>query len=391
MQTRFLSLHSPHARAYKLPKEAKEPLFCCGARHKSANYHKRTVHQQHTKIYWKDHPQASFILRRNTVTSLFHCPKCDKSWAMATPIRNHIFYKCEGYAQYRSSASATGGGLDADQSASSMDSSDSSVDADAASMQGPEVGSESGDGMDMRPSSNDYNSQRTDNTSLSASSTIENTSVDRRSHVQVLERLSSPNYQAKSAPEKATYLTPVLRPAIWSPVAGTSSTADTIPTARGRYSAAFDCGRPLILTPELSRSASSSSKSSARTVPDDVCLGSRATPYSFKPDPDAAYVSSLASRTVLSGAGTSSSYHQGRSASQEVEDCGVRAFLDSLPRRLGSAAPLFYKLGISSHADLDLLCTMPETWQEVGSVLQAGGITMIEWLMVKEALRLRAM
>lgn len=107
------------------PKEAKEPLFCCGTSHKSANYHKRTAHQQHTKIYFKGHPEAGFILRRNPVTTLFHCPKCDKSWAMATPVRvsarilgccrkkvtdvpvvqSHIFRKCAGYAQYRSLSS----------------------------------------------------------------------------------------------------------------------------------------------------------------------------------------------------------------------------------------------------------------------------------------------
>ncbi len=69
------------------PKEAKEPLFCCGTSHKSANYHKRTAHQQHTKIYFKGYPEAGFILRRNPITTLFHCPKCNKSWAMATPIR----------------------------------------------------------------------------------------------------------------------------------------------------------------------------------------------------------------------------------------------------------------------------------------------------------------
>lgn len=114
-----------HDASHHRPKEAKEPLFCCGTSHKSANYHKRTAHQQHTKIYFKGHPEAGFILRRNPVTTLFHCPKCDKSWAMATPIRvsgrileccqkkmidapfvqSHIFRKCAGYAQYRSLSS----------------------------------------------------------------------------------------------------------------------------------------------------------------------------------------------------------------------------------------------------------------------------------------------
>ncbi|KAI9060482.1 hypothetical protein FKP32DRAFT_1025970 [Trametes sanguinea] len=383
-----------------MPKEAKEPLFCCGAHHKSANYHKRTVHQQHTKIYWKDNPQASFILRRNTVTSLFHCPKCDKSWAMATPIRNHIFQKCAGYAQYRSSASATGGGLDADQSTSSMDSSDSLVEVDE-SMQEPEVIPEPGNVIESndpgRRTKAILDASFSDGSSSSASNTDESISVERPPLVSVLEGLAPPNYLTKSAMANVTYPTPVLRPAIWSPVAGTSSTAAISPSTgtllnrRGRQEVASDRGQPPALTPELTRSASSSSKSSARTIPDDVCPVYRATPYSFKPDPDAAYTSNFITRSGLLGAETSSSSSQGRSMSYDAEECDVRAFLDSLPRRLGYAAPLFYKLGISSHADLDLLCTMPETWKEVGAVLQAGGITMIEWFMVKEALRLRAL
>ncbi|KAM5535869.1 hypothetical protein V8D89_010487 [Ganoderma adspersum] len=91
-----------------MPKEPKsEPLFCCGELHKSANYHKRTVHQKYTKIYFKHHPDASFLLKRNPKTCLFHCPECDKGWAMATPVRNHIFQRCEGYVTYRSPISGT--------------------------------------------------------------------------------------------------------------------------------------------------------------------------------------------------------------------------------------------------------------------------------------------
>lgn len=87
----FSALDISSSRVVGRPKEPKsEPLFCCGELHKSANYHKRTVHQKYTKIYFKHHPDASFLLKRNPKTCLFHCPQCDKGWAMATPVRVSI-------------------------------------------------------------------------------------------------------------------------------------------------------------------------------------------------------------------------------------------------------------------------------------------------------------
>lgn len=47
-------------------------------------------------------------------------------------------------------------------------------------------------------------------------------------------------------------------------------------------------------------------------------------------------------------------------------------------------------LGLVTDADLDLVCTMPDAWDELGDLLRSSGMSVIEWLMVKEAFKARA-
>ncbi|KAI0334043.1 hypothetical protein GY45DRAFT_1367879 [Cubamyces sp. BRFM 1775] len=376
--------------------EAKEPIFCCGAHHKSANYHRRTVHQQHTKIYFKGHPLASFVLRRNPATSLFHCPHCDRSWAMATPIRHHIFQRCEGYAQYRSSIADKGAGeIDANQSMSSIDSEDdiplsSASRADDASSQAktemdtndaaqPVVDTNS-DSAKQRPGS----SGGTPETPVTGPERIEADAVD------VVE---SP--QDSPTLEKGLGFAPTLRPAIWSPVesrapplSATSSTRTLVDAGIPTLSFAGRQPQALSSAPDLTRSASCSSKSSVLTVPDDVFADTH--PVRVKADPeDAAAMSRIISRYLPAQA-------EPLASPCSIQSCllgqpaAVQRFLEGLRRPLGHAAPLFRKMGLVTEEDLDLICTMPETWNEVGAVLQAGGVTTIEWLMVKEAFKSKA-
>nr|VWP01783.1 Cation-transporting ATPase (EC [Ganoderma boninense] len=68
----------------------------------------------------------------------------------------------------------------------------------------------------------------------------------------------------------------------------------------------------------------------------------------------------------------------------------ARAFLDGLRRPLGHAARHLHALGVVSEADLDLICTMPDAWDELGELLTRSGVSVIEWLMVKEAFKGRA-
>lgn len=68
----------------------------------------------------------------------------------------------------------------------------------------------------------------------------------------------------------------------------------------------------------------------------------------------------------------------------------ARVFLDGLRRPLGHAARHLHALGVVSEADLDLICTMPDAWDELGELLTKSGVTVIEWLMVKEAFKARA-
>ncbi|KAI0354644.1 hypothetical protein OH77DRAFT_1547698 [Trametes cingulata] len=360
------------------PKEAKEPLFCCGAQHKSANYHRRTVHQQHTKIHFRGHPEAGFILRRNPVTSLFHCPHCDKSWAMATPIRNHIFQRCEGYAQYRSQPA---GKSDPEKTALSTPSSSRLCTSRRLY----------GNSCSTAPTSQVLRDGRSI-ASIPSPRGAPSPQEGQHQHAvktSVLTPSSSPGNS--TAPGSATYeqvmsFPPVLRPAVWSPVNHRrAAPVDAMPVSPFTIEVGL---RSLGSLPTFTRTVSAcSSRSSLRTAT-DAPFAPPSHLVALKSEPDSfGFLSGDLSRTGSSLSGFPSPLSLRRSPERPT---AVRIFLDTLRRPLGHAAPLLYKMGLVSEADLDLICTMPESWDEVGAVLQAGGVTTIEWLMVREALRMRA-
>ncbi|KAI0828822.1 hypothetical protein BC628DRAFT_1168274 [Trametes gibbosa] len=348
-----------------MPKEAKEPLFCCGAQHKSANYHKRTVHQKHTKIYFRGHPEAGFILRRNPVTSLFHCPKCDRSWAMATPVRMHIFSKCEGYAQYRTEASATS--TEESVNDISMDVSSGSV----------VVATRTAN--DAREHAGDRRHDMTAQTNISAL-------ISRKPQLGTTLPPSPllPDIMTSSddTHEQIQSMPPILRPAVWSPVIGSHAVCQPPLTLSAASSTSLG---PL---PGLTRSASScSSGSSGHTLAGDTLPVSRTVAVRFKSELDEGASDFLRRGITRSGAPLPSP-----PALQQLSErpTAIRTFLNNLRRPLGHAAPLFYQMGLVNEEDLTLICTMPMAWDEVGAVLQVGGLTIIEWLMVREAFKARA-
>ncbi|KAI0673816.1 hypothetical protein C8Q78DRAFT_1186192 [Trametes maxima] len=351
-----------------MPKETKHPLFCCGEHHKSANYHRRTVHQQHTKIYWKGNPHASFILRRNPITSLFHCPHCDKSWAMATPIRNHIFLKCEGYAQYRSGTSANPESAEGDQSLSSPGAERCSS---VAIVQHAIL-----DGLTDGLANEIPQTARTSPSPQAIDPRVQNLQPDETKRSQLT---ASPSPTSREPTEQSVHVPPVLRPAVWSPV-GSPLIASHDLHDIGPPTSVYSSGSSLDSFSHLARSASCSSKSSVRTLVDDpevLCmyhkLGDAVIGPKSEPDDLPASHSALLAASPL----------------PPPQPTAVLRFLEGLRRPLGHAAPLLYKMGLVTEEDLDLLCSMPEAWDEVGAILQVGGITKIEWLMVKEAFKAR--
>ncbi|KAI0778826.1 hypothetical protein BD413DRAFT_119289 [Trametes elegans] len=392
----FPSSHSSLALV-SMPKEAKEPLFCCGAHHNSANYHRRTVHQKYTKIVFKHHRNENFVLRRNPATSLFHCPHCDKSWAMATPIRvsrrlssrvhpltscvhllsqNHIFTKCEGYAQFRTPAA--------------------SKDKTQAEEPAPAPDEENVD-LTYPPSEN--TSQTTEQSKLKQNEQTVTPVIDVVGRIRTPPSTASPtNQEMEAVPDGvqevtasanpvshgtsldgALALPPTLRPAIWSPPTMSSASRGLAPLSASSYSSSV---------PSLTRSGSScSSGSFALTLPDISSMsGASALP---KPEPeDCASVSNIISRYASSQPSVDLSPVPPLPSSHSPT--AVRTFLDSLRRPLGHASPLLYKMGLVTDEDLELICTMPEAWDEVGTMLTAGGVTVIEWLMVKEAFKAKA-
>ncbi|KAI0652540.1 hypothetical protein C8Q79DRAFT_106053 [Trametes meyenii] len=358
-----------------MPKETKHPLFCCGEHHKSANYHRRTVHQQHTKIYWKGNPRASFILRRNPITSLFHCPHCDKSWAMATPIRNHIFLKCEGYAQYRSGTSPKNEIVEAELSMSSPGAERSSSVEILQDATPGEVKTDPVTKAGQHP-------QITRTPSPSPAPGLKAQAPQPiANETKRLGSTAPPSLTSEEFLEQSIHVPPILRPAVWSPI-GTSPIA-----SRGLHdlgpSTSLSGNSYLGSLHNLARSASCSSKSSAITLVDDpkvLCIYHKRCDTIIEPkrEPDdlSASHSSLLAASPLPRQPPS-------------QPTAVMRFLEDLRRPLGHTAPLLYKMGLVTEEDLDLLCSMPEAWDEVGAVLQVGGITKIEWLMVKEAFKAR--
>ncbi|KAH9932058.1 uncharacterized protein BXZ73DRAFT_101433 [Epithele typhae] len=73
----------------------------------------------------------------------------------------------------------------------------------------------------------------------------------------------------------------------------------------------------------------------------------------------------------------------------ELGSSGARAFLDGLRRPLGHLAPHMHALGLVTDADLDLICALPSAWDELGEMLRVRGMSVLEWLMIKEAFKTR--
>lgn len=182
--------------------------------------------------------------------------------------------------------------------------------------------------------------------------------------------------------EQVLWFPPVLRPAIWSPIE--APYVPCAPVGLGPSSSGASSSLPT-----LTRSVSCSSKSSGRTL-ENTAPVSRTVAVRFKSDPDDALsVSADDSRYALAQSNPlASSSHSLQHLPERPT--AVRSFLGRLRRPMGDAAPLFYKMGLVTEEDLDLICTLPDAWDEVGVVLQAGGLTTIEWLMVKEAFKTKA-
>ncbi|KAI1793077.1 hypothetical protein LXA43DRAFT_279528 [Ganoderma leucocontextum] len=376
-----LSLTLRHLHKYpSMPKETKsEPLFCCGELHKSANYHKRTAHQKYTKIYFKHHPNATFVLKRNPKTRLFHCPQCDKSWAMATPVRNHIFQRCEGYVKYRSPIpgtkdNATKGGQPAQVKDEDVD---------------PAMDGNTADAAEETPDGKETNAV---NKSPVVRSPVHPTpDLASGGHPTTTPEPAppapSPSTPSDSSPGQpgacvTAHLFPLLRPALWSPVNLTNGIGMDASDSRPSVPS---------LPPSLTGSLSScSSIFSVRTWPDDQPPGVPVPSPRFKAEGDLHNLNSASSSS--SGSGFGSGLLFGPRTIQIIDrpPSAARLFLDSLRRPLGHAARHLHALGVVSEADLDLICTMPDAWDELGELLTRGGVTVIEWLMVKEAFKARA-
>ncbi|KAH9849190.1 hypothetical protein C2E23DRAFT_392749 [Lenzites betulinus] len=361
-----------------MPKEPKAPLFCCGAEHKSANYHKRTVHQKHTKIIFKGHPKDSFVLRRNPVTSHFHCPKCTCSWAMATPIRMHIFTRCEGYAQFRTEASANA----AEESVSDISMMSSQGDTTNGSIAKPSTKAKS---TAKQSGGNVSDQNRDPNPQSSISNVASSSKVPQIGNLEPPSPLSpDPISSPEEIRNQVRSMPPVLRPAVWSPVKNTRAVGPPLALS----TAPSESLAPL---PVPTRSASScSSRSSAHTLagdPPPVARTTHTVTMRFKSDPDGPPDDPLPHPPARPGACLASPPSMQQLSERPT---AIRTFLNNLRRPLGHAAPLFYKMGLVDEEDLALICTMPEAWDEVGSVLQVGGLTTIEWMMVRQAFKGKA-
>ena len=159
------------------------------------------------------------------------------------------------------------------------------------------------------------------------------------------------------------FLPPLLRPATWSPINVTAGFSGLC-TVRN--------------SPSSVRSASSSSSNSLRTIPDEAPSSRFTLPIKTEYD-----------HTLHPPFSNALWY----SVRPQVEDrllTPARVFLDGLRRPLGHATPHLHRLGVVTEADLDLVCTMPDAWDELGRLLRGSGVTMIEWFMVKEAFKTRA-
>lgn len=171
--------------------------------------------------------------------------------------------------------------------------------------------------------------------------------------------------------EKSGFSPPLLRPASWS-MSDTDAQGPFLP-------------RPSSLTPLTARTESTqSSASSLRTMSDASCLLRLPIKTEFDYGFDTYPESNLPPARIPEPR----EVNQQPPATTAVSAAHV--FLEGLRRPLGYATPYLRALGIVTDADLDLVCTMPETWEELGDLLRRNGVTVIEWLMVKEAFKTRA-
>lgn len=180
---------------------------------------------------------------------------------------------------------------------------------------------------------------------------------------------------------------PLLRPAVWSPVNTAKRVGTNTPTLSSRASVPS-------LPPSLAGGFSScSSVFSVRTWPDDHPPGVPVLTPKLKTEDSLHMINSTSGSE--SGFGSASPFGprpMGHIVAFDHPSSTSAAclFLDGLRRPLGHAARHLHALGIVSEADLDLICTMPDAWDELGELLTRGGMTIIEWLMVKEAFKARA-
>jgi len=67
----------------------------------------------------------------------------------------------------------------------------------------------------------------------------------------------------------------------------------------------------------------------------------------------------------------------------------ITTFLEGLRRPLGHFSGLFSELGFDDMDDVDVLRYMPDEWELLGEDLKAGGMKLLEWMVVKEGLKKR--
>ena len=140
-------------------------------------------------------------------------------------------------------------------------------------------------------------------------------------------------------------------------------------------------------TPSLVRTESIQSTSVSLHTVSDRPSCSPSVPVKIEPD----YSFDSASRSALPLRLPPRVDHAlNRNTGYSATATAARLFLEGLRRPLGHATPHLHALGIVTDADLDLVCTMPGTWEELGEILRVNGVSMIEWLMVKEAFKTRA-
>ncbi|PIL31343.1 hypothetical protein GSI_06041 [Ganoderma sinense ZZ0214-1] len=315
---------------------------------------------------------------------------------MATPVRNHIFQRCEGYVKYRAPIPGVmeNPPLERDQPTPVKD---EEVDCTPTIDEKSEDAAEETLGRKGDAANTNLTTSSVQPTPDIANDGDRTTTVIPKSLPPPSPSPTTPSNISSSPSEPGATVTSslfaLLRPAQWSPVNITSGVGMNAALLDSRPSAPS-------LAPSLAGGLSSSSSVfSVRTWPDDqppgVAVSSPKLKLKVEGDShmiDSASVSGFAS-------GSRSMFQAGLPFGprlrhdMDLDDrppSAARAFLDGLRRPLGHAARHLHALGVVSEADLDLICTMPDAWDELGELLTRSGVTVIEWLMVKEAFKVRA-